>query len=182
MKRIFGCALMAVLMPALASAQGVGSIGKVSFLDTAPAAQLPPQGNTILMFGVFAGGEFDNDDWFQVGAHAMMPLTWQNVIVNPRLAFQPGGNGVFIVDVNVLKELQNSGQIRPFAGGGVAYRRIGEDDFSENDADHVLGVNLVAGAQFGERRFTPFVQFQHTILFDRRDSFAVTGGVNFQVK
>jgi hypothetical protein len=182
MKRIFGCALMAVLMPALASAQSVGSLGQVSFRDKAAAQFPPPQGSTVLVFGVFGGGEFDNDDWFQVGAHAMMPLTWQNVIVNPRIAFQPGGDGVFIVDVNVLKELQNSGRIRPFAGGGLAYRRIGEPDFSEDDADHVLGVNLVAGAQFGERRFTPFVQFQHTILFDRHDSFAVTGGVNFHVK
>ena len=181
MKRIFGCALMAVLMPALASAQSAGSLGKVSFRDSAPAVQVP-QGNTILVFGVFAGGEFDNDDWFQVGAHAMMPLTWQDVIINPRVAFQPGGDGVFIVDVNVLKELQNSGRVRPFAGGGVAYRRFGENDFTGDDADHVLGVNLVAGAQFGERRFTPFVQFTHTILFDRIDSFAVTGGFNFHVR
>ena len=150
MKRLFVCAVMAVLMPAMAHAQSAGSLGRVSFLDNAAAPQAPRQGSTVLIFGVFAGGEFDNDDWFQVGAHMMMPLTWQDVIINPRIAFQPGGDGVFLVDVNILKELQNSGRVRPFAGGGLAYRRIGQPDFSPDDADHVLGVNLVAGAQFGE--------------------------------
>lgn len=89
---------------------------------------------------------------------------------------------LFVINADLVAQLAPPVGFGVFAGAGLgaAFSSIENVDLDIDESSTELGLNLLAGIQFGSGFTTPFVQGRYTTLGDA-DRLAVMGGVRFSL-
>ena len=138
---------------------------EASSVDRAEATQLPgpggqparAQGRTWLY--KLHGGRYSTGGYGFLGGGAVVP-------VKPRWSFSPGGEWLFVSDLDRVfmlnadlhYDIAPQGSMQPWVGGGIGIRHFAKGDGWP--PEHSLGLNLLGGLTFGSRESgaSPLVQ------------------------
>ena len=139
-------------------------------LASAPAATAQSS------LGVNVGYNVDNEEFF-AGGQFRYGLTAFPITINPIVETYFIDNLTFLqIDLNALYHIgrQYTTTFTPYFGAGLGINYL-DTDFGDGETD--AGLNLIAGADFGQARIRPFVEAR--IQINEGTPVIARGGVLF---
>ena len=152
----------------------------LSFILAAFSLSNAPEAAAQNRIGVNGGYNIDNESWF-VGGQARLGTAALPVVINPSVEtyLDVEGGSIWELDINGLYHIGRdyTTTFTPYVGAGIGVLYF-NPEFDEIDSQTDVGLNLVAGADFGNSRLQPFVEARIQFI-DGEMPVSVRGGVLF---
>jgi hypothetical protein len=159
------------------------------FLAAGPAASPGPTSAQLLAIGgqIVANTDVQDDVTWGVGPRVQVALPFTGLGLQGTYDFYSPDCGTPSCDmkeagVNALWSLPVPFLLRPYLGGGLAFRKWEGEAYADDDSD--TGINFLAGIVFQGptfQRFQPFAEVKYQIWNDQDNQKVFAGGILLKV-